>query len=343
MLYTSALFLVFSMACQDGSSKNTTDTAQQSDTAETIPPVEIYEGEGLMLPLLNFEGGELLWINHETGLVEQSWPHNMVHAQPWGNHIILLDENINGNSTTFVREIDSSGSEVRSFELPNSHHTISVVGDKLYYLYAERTGVPKIFDSVRWVDLNTDDTGILLDTVDVLDESLLTIGYSDSDITHANTLVWEPNQERFYLSFAGINAVWTFDISGQVDQVFLGQGADGEAYRTGSICTGGTFNHPHGGIGREPGELFVLSNQEELSEVLHYQCSETAFELVETYGPPYDGFLSLAGGNLALTESNLIINWGFTGVLESRVIGSQDRNWMYESDFGAGFGFMAWY
>ena len=345
MLYTFIAFFVFSTACQDASSKNTQDSATPADdTADsTSPPIEIDEGDGLILPVLSAEGGELLWIDHESGNLNQTWNHSAIHAQPWGDHLILLDEDINGNSPVFIRELDASGNEVRAFELPNAHHTISVVGDKLYYLYAERTGVPKIFDSVRWVDLNTNDTGILLDTLDILDENLLNISYGENDITHANTLVWESAQERFYLSFAGINAVWTFDLSGQVDLVFLGRGAEASPYKSGTLCVGGDFNHPHGGLGRFPGELFVLSNNEDLSEVLHYQCDSEALGLVDSYPPPYENFVSLAGGNLALTEESLIINWGFTGVLEARTIGTMTPLWMYESAFGAGFGFMTWY
>lgn len=311
-------------------------------SSDDVVSDEVFEGDGIIVPILGEDSGNVLWLERGTGDIQTTWDQSLMHTQVWGDYLIGLNEDVNGANPPVIEQFDFDQALIGEIESISPHHTIAVVDDLLYYISSFKREDDKLIDHVRWVDLLSFDTGVLLDTAEVFDVEAMNLSYQGSDITHANTLYWEPVQELFYLSFAGIDAVWTFDIEGEIDRVFLGRDATPDPYFVDNICFGGQFHHPHGGTGRTSGELWVLSSQEQSSEVQRYQCNEGNLSIDEIYPPPYENFASLAGGNILVGESTVILNWGFVGLVEERDIETQSQLWQLESDLGFGIGFVSW-
>ena len=291
---------------------------------------------------LNFYSRELRSVVH---LLESQDENQFIDAHLQGEEILVLKEDLRGNGLTQLQILNWQGEIQANFDLELAHHTIAPYGEKIAYLGAESVQVGEniwVLDEVRWLEPDTQNQGVLLKTTDVLDVDLLEIYFGNQgemwDISHANTLRWNEKRQRFVLTFAGINAVWELDASGEVHAVYLGEGASALPYIQGTALLGGQFHHPHGACIDENNILWVLSTKDGVSDVQGYDVSGTELNLVEILPPPYSDFQSLAGGNVMRVDDGLVVNWGFSGVIEER---SDDGAsvWQFDSPLGFGMGF----
>ena len=171
------------------------------------------------------------------------------------------------------------------------------------------------------------------------------------DKTHANTLRYDAERNSFLLSCAGINTILEINTSGEIIAAFLGAHIRPEAFTRGTryngypIYTGAVYDKPHGARFDSDGTLWSITDEEvgegELrKKVVGYRAEGTELELFVEVGPPYEGMLPMAGGEvIPMGAGHLAITWGFAGVVEEVTI-EEERLWMLELPFQEGVGFI---
>lgn len=325
--------------------------SEQRTVLATEEPENIEVKNTVVFPLLSFQGNmsSLNFFNRQTQsiehIIESQSEQQFIDAHLVGERIYALKEDLRGNEVTLLQVLDREGNDIHQFELPGAHHTIAPFEDKIAYIETfeySLNGRIWLLDRVVSMLPDSQQQNVLLSVTDVLVLEDLAIAYSQNgdmwDITHANTIRWDVSQQLFVLTLAGLNAIWTFDVDGQIKGVYLGYQASSEAYKSGAVYSGGTFHHPHGAVFDQAGRLWVLSTTDGISQVHGYTVDGQNLQLQTSVTPPYEDFQSLAGGNVLLDSNGLIIDWGFAGLIEERTF-SQDSVWTFESPIGFGMGF----
>ena len=208
--------------CGSNTDKSSVDVDDTSSIAEqsfntVIFPLLSVQGN---MSSLNFFDRETQTVSH---IIESQTTQKFIDAHQVGDQIYALKEDIHGNSPTIFHVLQWDGQVEKEIEIPTAHHTIAPFAGKIAYLGTEQiqeNGQLSIIDRVFWLEPTSEEQGLVLDLKTVVDVSLLSLSFSQQgdmwDVTHANTIRWDSSRKLFVLTFAGINAIWTFDVDGQI-------------------------------------------------------------------------------------------------------------------------------
>ena len=354
--------LFWLLACQHHSSEAPlpTDTAEESATVDPVLDPKRYVLTTLLY--LNKRGRLFIYdreSNQEVWTLEN--PNEPVwqdaHMSIDGTQIIRNECDVVDHDFTksYLVTIDLSGAEIQRTDAIGSHHSLDVIDENSLITIEYDVRSTEAYGQVAGDSLVLYQNGErekLLSTFDVLSPSPVTEMWEHGffpdahDWTHANAIRWYPQQNIFLWTLPGINAIWSINLDGQIQRVFLGRFTTKEIYEQGpmysnatyDIIDGGTFDMPHGATLDEFGRLWVLSNglgNDTESVAQGYEVIDGQLELIREIPVPIEGARSAGLGSVEYLEysDTVLINWGILGVLEEIDQGNQPL-WQIETALG---------
>jgi hypothetical protein len=156
------------------------------------------------------------------------------------------------------------------------------------------------------------------------------------DWTHANWLVWSETRQTLTLSTAHTNHIIELSADGTMERIIGGPGAEGAQYTY--LNPLDAFRRPHGVHWTDNGELLVFATMEDVSRVMRYRLDEETgtIETVWSFGTEYGYKTAVLGEAKELSDGNILISWGSTGLLQ--IVSPEGVVlWEAEAPFGSFF------
>ena len=354
--------LFWFFACQPDLSKDTSPSSTSEESASIdygtdpkryVLTTLLYLNKRGRLFIYDRERNQEVWtLENPNEPVWQDAHMSVDGTQIIRNECDVVDHDF---SKSYLVGLDLTGTEKQRIPAVGSHHSLDIVDENSLVTieYDVRNTEPYgqvAGDSI--VLYNNGEREQLLSTFDVLSPSPVTEMWEHGffpdahDWTHANAIRWYPQHGVFLWTIPGINAIWSVDMEGRLQQAFLGRFTTRDIYEQGpmyssssyDIIEGGSFDMPHGATLDDFGRLWVLSNglgNDTESVAQGYEVIDGQLQLIREIAVPIEGARSAGLGSVEYLEHSetVLINWGILGVLEE--IDREDRPvWQIETSLG---------
>ncbi len=237
-----------------------------------------------------------------------------------------------------ITRVDLSGEERSRFDTPAGHHFFAVgPQEETWWLatLSQQAGDTKIRGDVV-MRQDADGTGVELFSF----WDLLTPPENGSapimDWTHANWLVHSEARQSVTVSTAHTNHIIELSEDGEIQRIIGGPGAERAQYVFADPAD--AFEYPHGVHWTADGDLLVFTTIDSVSRAMRYRLDEESrvIEAVWRFGEEYGYQTTVLGEVSELSDGNLLISWGSTGLLQ--IVSPQGEVlWEAEAPFGSFF------